>query len=252
MTAKSLRSYFDLSLKCYDIYGLKSTSPKFRKFISVYVLYPIQLTLYAMVLYNLRYKHHHIFEFAEVSVSATTFGNVKFQQPIFCYNNNFQILIRKSLVVFSGSLNEGIIDKHDKFWKYDSFEKPIAAQCYKNMDLCTMLINFIMIGTTISIIVHCSLPLVLKDLLLPQACWIPGNDPIARVILYVMEITVYIECLILMEMFDGLYLLMTVNLRVQFWLLRKAVESINVEKENDEECWQKMKTFCKYHKFLLR
>ncbi|XP_008199314.2 uncharacterized protein LOC103314628 [Tribolium castaneum] len=236
MESKSLRSYFDTSLKCYHLYGLTTNSSRIRRFFTTYVLYPLMLSLYAMVLYNLRFKHHHIFEFAEVSVSATTFGN---------------ILIRKSLVVFSGSLNENVIDKHDQFWKYDSFSKTIAARCYRSMDLCQMLINFIMIGTTISIVVHCSLPLFLKDLLLPQSSWIPGNSSIARIVLYIMEIIVYIECLILMEMFDGLYLLMTVNLKVQFMLLRKAIESINVEKEDDEKCWQKMKDYCKYHKFLL-
>ena len=60
----------------YSRSGLRSSSGFIQKFISVYVLYPLFLIFYTLVILNFRYKHDTIFDFVEIFSSVSSFANV--------------------------------------------------------------------------------------------------------------------------------------------------------------------------------
>ncbi|KAH0808349.1 hypothetical protein GEV33_014442 [Tenebrio molitor] len=77
----------------------------------------------------------------------------------------------------------------------------------------------------------------------------------AGVILYGLETIFYIETVFVIVVFDGFYLLMCCNLKIQFALLCEAVRLIqlgtNTTRAREEICWKKLKQYSQYHKFLL-
>jgi hypothetical protein len=123
------------------------------------------------------------------------------------------------------------------------------------MDLSVSMIKIFWGGGLVSLLVHVATPLFVNGLLLPHACWIPGNSFVMRVILYVLETVFFFEILFLIGVFDGFYLLMCMNLKIQFALLSKAVRSIqlgaNPTRGREEVCWKKLKEYKLYHQFLL-
>lgn len=63
-------------INCYELSGLRVSSTKMRRIISVYILLPLLLILYALIIFNFNYKNDNIFEFAEVFEAVSTFGQV--------------------------------------------------------------------------------------------------------------------------------------------------------------------------------
>jgi hypothetical protein len=76
METRNWKDYFQLSLSYYNKSGLRKSSTFFQKCVSVYILYPLIIIFYLMVIYNIRYKHSDIFDIAEVFQSVSVFGNV--------------------------------------------------------------------------------------------------------------------------------------------------------------------------------
>jgi hypothetical protein len=168
----------------------------------------------------------------------------------------FQLVFRKTLLIIHGSLLEEIIEDHSHFWTYDLFGKAFGDRLRKTMDLCVSIIKLFIIGGVIAGLIYWTAPFYIKKYSLPHACWIPGNNSVATIILYILESIFYIEINVIIVAFDGLYLLMCFNLKLQFVLLCKAVNSIklgtNATKVNEEMCWGKLKHYNHYHKFLLK
>jgi hypothetical protein len=168
----------------------------------------------------------------------------------------FQVLFRKSLRLVHSSLFEEMIDEYSRFWTYDLFGVPAKNKLKKQMSFCVSIIKLFMVGGTLSVVVHFTAPFYVKEYLLPHPCWIPGNNFIARVILYGLETVFYVETFFIIVVFDGFYLLMCCKLKIQFVLLCKAVRSIqlgaNTTRTHEEECWKKLKRYNQYHKFLLK
>jgi hypothetical protein len=76
MAAKNGINYFQLSFDFYNRSGLRKSSPFLQKCVSIYMLYVSLIIFYFMVIFNLRYKHSDIFDFADVFNSLFAFGNV--------------------------------------------------------------------------------------------------------------------------------------------------------------------------------
>jgi hypothetical protein len=68
--------YFQFIFNYYSQTGLKRSSIFFHKCVALYVLYPLLFIFYFMVIFNFRYKHRNIFDFAEIFASISIFGNV--------------------------------------------------------------------------------------------------------------------------------------------------------------------------------
>jgi hypothetical protein len=155
-----------------------------------------------------------------------------------------------------GSLWEEIFIEHSRFWTYDLFGTTTGDKFRKIMNLSVSIIRMFWGGGFVSVLIHLATPFFDKELLLPHPCWIPGNNFVMRVILYAFEIVFYLEALFLVGVFDGFYLLMCMNLKIQFSLLSKAVHTIqlgtNPTKAHEEICWTRLKACSQYHKFLLK
>ncbi|XP_063913207.1 odorant receptor Or2-like [Zophobas morio] len=226
----------------YSRSGLRSSSGFIQKFISVYVLYPLFLIFYTLVILNFRYKHDTIFDFVEIFSSVSSFAN---------------LLSRKTALVVDGHLFDDIIKEIPRFWKYDLCGKNDEKNKYSaRMALCVKFIKFLWISGVVSLTFHSSAPIFVKEMSLPHACWIPGDIFAFRVIIYTLEVIFYIEVVFLLGVFDGFYLLMCTELKIQLELLEKAVNAIEFRADedltNENKCWEKLKECSRYHKFLLR
>ncbi|EFA04561.2 odorant receptor 149 [Tribolium castaneum] len=231
-------NYFQMCLTCYNLSGLRSSSKPFLKIISQFILYPVMWVLFGMMTYNIRFKHNNLSEITEVFIAVCTTA---------------YILLRKTILIKNSALYEDLIKEQSRFWKYDLFGEPTESKLRKNMQFCVSLIKLIVISGIMSTVVHCSSPFLVENIDLPQSCWIPGNNSIVKNIIYVAESAIHIECLNYLAVFDGLYLLTTTNLKAQFVLLQKAIESITF-KSGDEEtyAWTQLKACSQYHIYLLR
>ncbi|EFA04733.1 uncharacterized protein LOC103314627 [Tribolium castaneum] len=236
MSEKNQQDYFKIPDKCYNWSGVRVSSNALTKFVSLYILYPLMLILYFMIIYNIRFKKN-ISDITEVFISISTFTIITF---------------RKTLLIRNGSIYEDILKKQSHYWKYYMFGKPTEMKLRKSMEFCVMVIKFLIASTTGSIIFHSIIsPIIEGKIVLPQPCWVPNNDPVANDIIFALENIFYMEGTNYLVVFDGLYLLMTANLKTQMILLRKAVASINF-REDEKTTWAKLKEYCEYHKFLLR
>jgi hypothetical protein len=163
------------------------------------------------------------------------------------------VLLRKTLLLVHGTSFEEMIQEYSHFWTYDLFGK---NKFEKKMAFCVSIIKLFIVGGTVSCVTHFLIPFFVKGFLLPHACWIPGNNFVARVILYGLEAVFYAETVFIIVVFDGFYLLMCCNLEIQFALLCKAVRSIqfgpNATTAHEETCWKQLKQYSQYHKFLLK
>jgi hypothetical protein len=119
----------------------------------------------------------------------------------------FQLVFRKTLLIIHGSLLEEIIEDHSHFWTYDLFGKAFGDRLRKTMDLCVSIIKLFIIGGVIAGLIYWTAPFYIKKYSLPHACWIPGNNSVATIILYILESIFYIEINVIIVAFDGLYLL---------------------------------------------
>jgi hypothetical protein len=123
------------------------------------------------------------------------------------------------------------------------------------MASCVSLVKVLWSIGFFSIAVHSGAPIFVESMVLPHACWIPGNNFIIQVILHVMETIFFFETALLVGMFDEFYLLMCTELKIQFELLSTTVKSIKFgmvfSKDHEEICWRKLTQCTKYHNFLL-
>lgn len=147
---------------------------------------------------------------------------------------------------------EEIIKTHSKFWPYKLFGKPTEARLRNYMQLCVYLIKIFLLCGISSIVTRCVSPIFVKDILLPQDCWIPENSHFAKNVIYIFEIIFYIESITYFPLFDGLYIVITGNIKSQFILLQKALESLNLKEEKEEISWAKLKNITEHHKLVLR
>nr|XP_015835232.1 PREDICTED: uncharacterized protein LOC107397890 isoform X2 [Tribolium castaneum] len=232
----SKNNYLEMCLILYDLSGLRASSKPFLKFIALYTLYPLMLIVCAMIHVNIWFKHGNIFEITEVFTSICIIAS---------------ITIRKTVLIYYGPLYEDVIQQHSQFWDYGLFGKTTELRLRKNMKFCVFLIKCFLTSGIASIVVRSISPLFVKDILLPQECWIPGNNPVALKVIYVLEILFYLESTTYFPLFDGLYLIMTGNLKSQLILLQKAVESVDLVRDDDEISWRKLKKCCQHHKLLL-
>ncbi|XP_068902921.1 odorant receptor 43a-like [Tenebrio molitor] len=239
MNTKPERDYFRFTLNCYDQSGLRKSSKFLQKFVSLYILYPVMYILLFMIIYNFRFKHN-IVEFAEVFGSAAAYAN---------------LLFRKTLILAHGKTIEEMISHRSSFWAYDLFGKAVGDKLRDKMNFCFSFIQLLLVSCTFSLVSHAVAPLFVEKYLLPHPCWIPGNNFTMRVVLYVVETVLFMETIFMLAIFDAFYLLMCTSLKIQFKLLRKAVETIkigtNPSEDHENSCWMKLKECTIHHKFLL-
>jgi hypothetical protein len=121
-----------------------------------------------------------------------------------------------------GSLWEEIFEEHSQFWLYNLLEQSVGDMFKKIIDLSVLIVRIF---------------------------WIPGNNIVVKVC--ILESAFCMESLFLVEAFDGFYLLMCINLKIEFALLSKAVRPIQLgtspTRTYEEVYLQKF-----LHQFLLK
>nr|XP_015835517.1 PREDICTED: uncharacterized protein LOC107397935 [Tribolium castaneum] len=245
-------NYFRMVLNCYNLSGLRKSSKWFLRVLSVYILYPIMLIIFGMIIYNVRFNHSNIFEITEVFISICMFLHVIVTPKNFKFSGLvFQMVLRKTMLIKNSSLYEEILELQFYFWKYGLFGETTGSKLRKSMKTCVSVLKFIVINGSMSVTLHSISPLLVKSLVLPQSCWIPGNNPVAKNVIHIFLVIMYVECLNYLVVFDGLYLLTATNLKAQFILLQKAADSIKLTRGEEELSWMKLKKFSQYHAFIL-
>ncbi|RZC39274.1 hypothetical protein BDFB_004152, partial [Asbolus verrucosus] len=229
------QDYFQIPLNYYDKLGLRPSCTSYKKYVSIYILYPLLLMLCGLVLFNIRYQNDNIFEMVAVFESLSAFG---------------YIFVRKTIFMVHGSLFEEIIQERSRFWNYDLFGQNTEKEFRKQMGFCVFLIKSLLIGCCTAITIHVFTPIFVEGYVLPDACFIPGDNNFFIIIIYSLEVLFYVETFFMVGIFDGFFLLMCTDLKIQFKILKKTVRSIRIEK-NEDKYWIKLKTCCNYHNFLL-
>ncbi|RZC33373.1 7tm 6 domain containing protein [Asbolus verrucosus] len=227
---------FQFTIRCYDMSGLRRSCAFYRRLISVYILYPLLLVLYCLMIFNIRYQNN-VLQIASVFESVSTFG---------------YLVARKTILLIHSSLFEEMIQDRSRFWHYDLFGERGGDKFRNQMGFCVSLIKFIWISTTICVVFRCYTPFFVEEYLVPEACYIPGNSIYSIAIIFGLEVTFYIEETFLFSVFDGFFLLMCVDLKIQFRLLNKTLRTIDFEKCHEEVCWVKLVECFEHHRFLLR
>ncbi|RZC34026.1 uncharacterized protein BDFB_010714, partial [Asbolus verrucosus] len=229
------RDHFEFTLKCYNSSGLRQTSTSRRRFISVYILYPLLLAMYSLMIFNIRYQNN-VFEISEVFESVSSFGH---------------LVARKTILLVHAPLFEEIIQDRSCFWNYDLFGKSIGKKFRNQTGLCVSLIKFMWIGGVMSVASRCYALHFVEGYLLPDTCYIPGNSIYSVVILFALELIFYTEAIFMVGVFDAFFLLMCVDLKIQFTLLNKALRTMKfggiVNKKQEEIRWNQLKKCFEHH-----
>nr|XP_015839440.1 PREDICTED: odorant receptor 43a-like [Tribolium castaneum] len=120
------------------------------------------------------------------------------------------------------------------------------------MYFCLLVTKFIIGYSCVSLSYHSIIaPIIMHEMILPQPCWNPGNTTIGRNIIFFVENIFYIEGTSNFVIFDCLYFLLATNLRIQFALLRKELNSIDFKEDSEEKCFARLVKCSQYHKLLL-
>ena len=156
------------------------------------------------------------------------------------------------MVIAHGPLLEELIKRREFLWKYNSLTTEDGQQFHETMSSAGSTIKLFMIIGYISVCVHSVAPLFVEKLDLPHACWIPRNNDLIRKIIYIFEVITYNEIIILIVFFNGFYLLMCTELKIQFQILCKKIHSMRIDKHGEQLCWQEIKSCSSYHNLLLQ
>ncbi|EEZ97777.1 uncharacterized protein LOC107398752 [Tribolium castaneum] len=229
--------YFKIPLKFYNWSGVRITSKKIPKIISVYILYPMMIVLYGLMIINIRFNIDSLAKFIEVGISVSTMTI---------------IALRKTLLIKNGSVYEDLLETQKLYWAYNRFGQAFESTQRKRMYFCLLVTKFIIGYSCVSLSYHSIIaPIIMHEMILPQPCWNPGNTTIGRNIIFFVENIFYIEGTSNFVIFDCLYFLLATNLRIQFALLRKELNSIDFKEDSEEKCFARLVKCSQYHKLLL-
>ncbi|RZC41244.1 7tm 6 domain containing protein, partial [Asbolus verrucosus] len=238
MDRKNDNFYF--TINCLNKSGLRRSCSSPMKYVSVYVLLPLLLIFYGMVIFNFQYMNNDIVEISQVFDAVATFG---------------QLVVRKLILLLHGDKIEEVIDERSHFLSYDLFGEELGRRYRNRMKFRITVIKFFWTVAFFTSFMFVLTPLFVKDVLLPHTCWIPGNNGILRIVIYNLEIIYYVELTLLIGVFDGIFLFTCLEIQIQFELLKRSIQSINFGLDSGEEyekfCLVKLKTCSIHHNFLL-
>ncbi|RZC35053.1 7tm 6 domain containing protein, partial [Asbolus verrucosus] len=230
---------FQFTIKCYNMSGFRRSCEFYKRFIFLYILYPLLLTVYILIIFNIRYQTN-VTDVAAIFESLSTLG---------------YLVTRKAILLFHASLFEEMIQDRSKFWHYDLHGKTRGDKFRSQMAFCVSLIKFMWVSTTISAIFRSYTPFYVEEYVVPEACYIPGNSIYSVVIIFVLIVIFYAESIFMFGVFDAFFMLMCVDLKIQFKLLNKTLGTINIkvdmDKDQEQICWRKLIECFEHHRFLL-
>ncbi|EEZ99175.2 odorant receptor 7a isoform X1 [Tribolium castaneum] len=216
--------------------GLGPTSPKIKRFISLWLLFPVSLLLDVLVIYDFHFLDNDIFKTAELLESVSSFG---------------QLPIRKFILTYHSKLIQNLLEDRKKFWSYEMFGETYGKFLRRKMVLATRLIQtMIFFGASVATLMFVS-TLADDRKTVPLECWIPEFKHSTHVVL-VMQFCSLCEIIYLVGAVDCLYVLTCVDIKIQFLLLQKKLKTIQVGVKPMEECLNELTICVKHHNLLLR
>ncbi|XP_044259044.1 odorant receptor 7a-like [Tribolium madens] len=236
MASTGNKDFLDLCRKYMHGSGLGPSSPKIKRFISLGLLLPLSLLLDVLVIYDFHFLDNDIFKIAELFESVSSFG---------------QLPIRKFILTHHSKLIQNLLEERKKFWSYDMFGKKYGKYLRHKMVLATRLIQtMILFGASVATLMFLA-TLADDTKKVPLECWIPDFKHSTHVVL-VMQFFSLSEIIYLVGAVDCLYVLMCVEIKIQFLLLQKKLKTIQVELRTMEECLNDLIICVKHHNLLLR
>ncbi|XP_063904937.1 odorant receptor 98a-like [Zophobas morio] len=214
MSAKS-KNYLSFPIGFIEGSGLSSTSKLYRKILSLGVFLPMTFVLLYLIIRKFREEKRDVLMIAEVFEAITTCAH----------------LLQRKYVMFMHRklIKEVNKDRDENFWKYDLISTEMGLSFERQMII-----------------------LFDRSKVVPLMCWTPEDNKLLTAVIYIMQVLIMLEIMWALLSLDSFYLLMCTDLRIQFLLLQKTIQSVKLGEGSDTKGLVKIIDCTKHHKFLLR
>ena len=143
-------------------------------------------------------------------------------------------------------------DRDENFWKYDLISTEMGLSFERQMIICTRIIKVVVSGGVFTVILFCLTTVFDRSKVVPLMCWTPEDNKLLTAVIYIMQVLIMLEIMWALLSLDSFYLLMCTDLRIQFLLLQKTIQSVKLGEGSDTKGLVKIIDCTKHHKFLLR
>ncbi|XP_044255357.1 uncharacterized protein LOC123005603 [Tribolium madens] len=215
--------------------GLAANSPLYRKFLSKYIFAPLGLLLLAFSAYKFWDTNNDIFLIMEVLESISTLT---------------QLMIRKYLIFVHSNLILEIFNDCYNLWPFDLFGPELEKKFKKQMKNCWTLAQFLITCGFVTIFITCVSALTDEEKSLPFICWVP-NLPYATELIFLSQYILLTIVLYYILLTDGFYLLVCMDIKIQYKMMRKMLKSIKFRIISEKESWEKLVELAKHHNKML-
>ncbi|EFA02944.1 odorant receptor 135 [Tribolium castaneum] len=215
--------------------GLVTNSPSFRKFLGWCFLLPLSLIVFAFSIYKIRDTDNDIFLMIEVMESISSFT---------------QLMIRKYIIFIQGELMLEIFNECENLWSFDLFGPQLSEKFKQQMKNCWTLAKVLITSGFITIVLMCISALTDKTKSLPFICWVP-NFSYAHELIFLSQFILLIELLYYVVATDGFYLLICMDIQIQYKMMGKMLKSVQFGVISEEESWEKLVELANHHNKML-
>ena len=155
------------------------------------------------------------------------------------------------MFIVHGRLIEEIIEDCKRQWPYDIFGPVMEKQLRNKMDFCLKITKALAFCSTGTITLMCVTAFFDNTKSVPLICWIPDFKWSTEIV-FISEVLILFETLYFVVASDSFYLLVGMDLQVQFKLMVKLLKSIHFGVEEDAKCLRKLTQCVQHHRWLLR
>ncbi|EFA12791.2 odorant receptor 152 [Tribolium castaneum] len=215
--------------------GLAPDSPPIRKFLAKFFILPCFLII-ALSIYKLRDSNSDIFLVIDV---------------LECVASYTQLTIRKYIIYNHGKLMEEIISDCENLWSFDMFGPELGKNFDQKMRNTWTVVKSLITCGFVTFILMCVSATTSKENPLPFTCWVP-NFAFATELLFLLQFLLLMELLYDVMAMDGFFLLVCMDIQIQFKMMKKMLHSIQFGVTSEEESWDKLVELVKQHNKMLK
>ncbi|EFA02942.1 odorant receptor 131 [Tribolium castaneum] len=216
--------------------GLASNSSPFRKILAIYFFLPPCFLIIAFSVYELwDANNNDIFLVIEV---------------LECISSYTQLTIRKYMIFTQNELMVEIINDCDQLWSFDTCGPELGKKFKQRMKNCWIMVKALVTCGFTTFILMCISARADRDNLLPFLCWIP-DFPYATEVLFLSQFMLLMELLYYVMATDGFYLLVCMDIHIQFEMMQEMLKTIQFDVISEKESWEKLTELAKHHNRML-
>ncbi|XP_064215006.1 uncharacterized protein LOC107397714 isoform X1 [Tribolium castaneum] len=218
--------------------GLASNSSLFRNILAKYFFLPPCFLIIA-------FSIHELWDTNNNDVSLVT-------EVLECVASYTQLIIRKYIVFTQSDLMVEIINDCGKLWPFDMFGSELGKKFKQQMKTCWTLVKFLVVCGFATFFLMCiSARAAERDNSLPFLCWVP-DFPYATELLFFLQFMLLLELLYYVLATDAFYILICMDIQIQFEMMGKMLKSIKFGEISEKECWDKLVELAKQHDRMLK